>query len=284
MRERRQLTAHGHQPLIVAVGHRVTGFPCDGSGRGIAGCRLSTVGASGPVRPERARGRQILGLALAAAAFLGVSLGKGASEAQYLAVFVDGRILPVAGARVIGDGRIHLDLKGGGSLEVPLSRLDRVIEDEVEAAPEPIPKPGCRPGFEPQPLAEGTPFSKEILAASRAADLHPRLVAAVVEAESAFNPFALSKVGAGGLMQLMPSVWLPQQVANPYDPRTNLRLGCQHLKALLERFGDLSLALAAYNAGAATVEKSGGVPPYRETRDFVRRVLARFCPSPGGAS
>jgi soluble lytic murein transglycosylase-like protein len=206
------------------------------------------------------------------------------ARAQYLAVFVDGRILPVAGARVTGESSVRLELKGGGSMEVPLSRLDRVIEDEVEAMPEPIPKPECRAVFEPQPLPEGTPFAKEILAASRAADLHPRLVAAVVEAESAFNPYAVSRVGAGGLMQLMPSVWLPKRVANPYDPATNLRLGCQHLKGLLGRFGDLSLALAAYNAGAATVEASGGVPPYRETREFVRSVLARFCPGGGGTS
>jgi hypothetical protein len=220
-------------------------------------------------------------LALVLALFLSLpSAGLG----QYLAVFVDGRILPVVGARVIGETQIRLELKGGGSIEVPLSRLDRVIEDEVEAAPETIPPPACRPGFESQPLPAGTPFAKEILSASRSADLHPRLVAAVVEAESAFNPYAVSRVGAGGLMQLMPSVWLPQRVANPYDPKTNLRLGCRHLKGLLKRFGDLTLALAAYNAGVATVERSGGMPPYRETRDFVRRVLARFCPDPSRAS
>ncbi len=214
-------------------------------------------------------------------ALLGAALGQGVGEAQYLAVFVDGRILPVTSTRVLDTTHIRLELRGGGSLEVPLSRLDRVIEDVIEAAPEPIPEPSCHPGFEEKPLAKGTPFAKEILAASRAAGLHPRLVAAVIEAESAFNPFAVSRVGAGGLMQLMPSVWLPQGVQNPYDPKTNLRLGCGHLKALLERFGDLPLALAAYNAGVATVERSGGVPPYRETREYVRRVLTRFCPSEG---
>jgi soluble lytic murein transglycosylase-like protein len=221
-------------------------------------------------------------LALAVtAALLGVAAGQGVGEAQYVAVFVDGRILPVTRTRVVDATRIRLELRGGGSLEVPLSRLDRVIEDAVEAAPEPIPESSCRPDFEEKPLAAGTPFAKEILAASRAADLHPRLVAAVIEAESAFNPYAVSRVGAGGLMQLMPSVWLPQGVRNPYDPKTNLRLGCDHLKSLLDRFGDISLALAAYNAGVATVERSGGVPPYRETREYVRRVLMRFCPSGG---
>jgi soluble lytic murein transglycosylase-like protein len=73
-------------------------------------------------------------------------------------------------------------------------------------------------------------------------------------------------------------------VPDPYDPRTNLRLGCKHLRSLLDRLGELPLALAAYNAGMATVEKSGGMPPYRETREFVRRVLANFCPAGGPGS
>jgi hypothetical protein len=201
------------------------------------------------------------------------------AEGQYLAVFVDGRILRVTSASLVGDMRIRLGLAGGGALEIPLSRLDRVIEDVVQTESESIPAPSCRPAFQEERLPEGTPFAQEIVDASRAADLHPRLVAAVVEAESAFNPFAVSRVGAGGLMQLMPSVWLPHRVANPYDPKTNLRLGCGHLRELLDRFGDLPLALAAYNAGVATVEKSAGVPPYKETREYVRRVLDRFCPS-----
>jgi hypothetical protein len=232
--------------------------------------------ASGGAAPK-------IGLVLAAA-LVGLLAGQRPSQAQYLAVFVDGRILPVTGARVTDESHVRLELKGGGSLVVPLSRVDRVIADEVEASPGPMPRAACRPGFVSQALPAGTPFAAEIVAASRAADLHPRLVAAVVQAESDFKPYAVSKVGAGGLMQLMPSVWLPQGVTNPYDPATNLRLGCQHLKQLLGRFGDLSLALAAYNAGAATVEASGGVPPYRETRDFVRRVLTRFCPGGAGAS
>jgi hypothetical protein len=207
------------------------------------------------------------------------TLAPSLAVGQYLAVFVDGRILRVTSASLVGDMRIRLALPGGGTLEIPLSRLDRVIEDAVQSESEAIPPPSCGPAFQEQRLPDGTPFAQEIVDASRAAGLHPRLVAAVVEAESAFNPFAVSKVGAGGLMQLMPSVWLPQRVANPYDPKTNLRLGCRHLRGLLDHFGDLPLALAAYNAGVATVEKSAGVPPYRETREFVRRVLDRFCPS-----
>jgi soluble lytic murein transglycosylase-like protein len=209
----------------------------------------------------------------------------GAADAQHLAVFVDGRLLKVTGARVVDAASIHLDLPGGGSIEVPLARLDRVIADEVEAAPEPIPEPACRYQYAAQALPPNTPFAEEITRASRGANLAPPLVAAVVAAESAFKPWAVSRVGAGGLMQLMPSVWLEQGLASPYEPASNLRAGCRHLRGLLDRFGDLTLALAAYNAGIATVVKANGVPAYRETREFVRRVLARFCPEgvPAGA-
>jgi hypothetical protein len=201
------------------------------------------------------------------------------AAAQYLAVFVDGRILRVAGAHVIGEKRIHLDLPGGGAIEVPLTRLDRVIEDVVEAKPEPIKPPACQAGFLDEALPPGTPFAAEIRAASRQANLHPRLVAGVVAAESAFKPMAVSRVGALGLMQLMPSVWMAERTPNPFDPASNLRSGCRHLRGLLDRFKDIPLALAAYNAGAAVVDRSGGMPPYRETREFVRAVLSRFCPS-----
>jgi soluble lytic murein transglycosylase-like protein len=128
-------------------------------------------------------------------------------------------------------------------------------------------------------VPEKTPFATQIVAAARAADLHPGLVVAVVQAESAFQPYAISRVGAAGLMQLMPSVWLGAGLQTPFDPASNLRAGSRHLRALLDRFkGDLTLALAAYNAGAAAVERYGGVPPYAETRGYVRRVLGRFCP------
>jgi soluble lytic murein transglycosylase-like protein len=207
---------------------------------------------------------------------------RGIARAQYLAVFVDGRLLKVTAARLVGTGSIHLDLPGGGSIEVPLARLDRVIADEVEAKPAPIPEPRCRYDYAGQALPAETPFAAEIGRASKRANLSPILVAAVVAAESAFRPWAVSRVGAGGLMQLMPSVWLQQGLRNPYEPAANLDAGCRHLRALLDRFGDLTLALAAYNAGIATVAKSGGVPPYRETRDFVRRVYASYCPDRAG--
>jgi soluble lytic murein transglycosylase-like protein len=82
-------------------------------------------------------------------------------------------------------------------------------------------------------------------------------------------------------MQLMPAAAADHNVGDVFDPADNLRGGAAHLRAMLDRFESLPLALAAYNAGAATVERSNGIPPYKETRDYVRRVLALFCPEEG---
>ena len=124
------------------------------------------------------------------------------------------------------------------------------------------------------------PFADAITAAARRADLHPWLVAAVVQAESAFDPRAVSRAGAAGLMQLMPAAAEDHAVSDVFDPADNLRGGAAHLRAMLDRFGSLTLALAAYNAGAATVDRYRGAPPYRETREYIRRVLKVFCPEP----
>jgi soluble lytic murein transglycosylase-like protein len=219
--------------------------------------------------------------ALAAAAW---SAGAVRASAQYLAVFVDGRVLPVAGARLVNEGTVRLEMSDGGAVEVPAARLERLVESATDPKPEPVAEPPCKAGWENQALPDGTPYAAEIERAARRAGLHPWLVAAVVEAESHYDRWAVSPVGARGLMQLMPSVWLPAGAADPHDVRTNLRLGCAYLKSLIARFGDLDLALAAYNAGPTTVERYGGVPPYRETRHYVNRIIGRFCPPPASAA
>jgi soluble lytic murein transglycosylase-like protein len=105
----------------------------------------------------------------------------------------------------------------------------------------------------------------------------PRLVAAIVEAESEFNPRAESRRGARGLMQLMPATATSLQVEDAFDPRSNIDGGVRHLRRLMDRFdGDLPVVLAAYNAGEQAVIQHGGVPPYRETRRYVRRILRRI--------
>ena len=102
------------------------------------------------------------------------------------------------------------------------------------------------------------------------------LVKAVIHTESGFNPKALSKPGAQGLMQLMPATAERYGVTDAFDPGQNVRAGTRHLKYLLDRYDEIELALAAYNAGETNVEKYGGVPPFTETRDYVKRVMARY--------
>ncbi len=102
-----------------------------------------------------------------------------------------------------------------------------------------------------------------------------KLVKAVIHAESAFDHLAVSRVGAQGLMQLMPATARDLRVSDPFDPRDNVEGGTRYLKQMLRRFrNDISLCLAAYNAGPSTVLRYGGVPPYRETRSYIRRVKA----------
>ncbi|RMG01986.1 MAG: DUF4124 domain-containing protein [Nitrospirae bacterium] len=114
--------------------------------------------------------------------------------------------------------------------------------------------------------------------------LNPELVKSVIEVESAWNPYARSKRGALGLMQLMPETARELGVHDPFDPVANIDGGTRYLKYLIDRFGDLKLALAAYNAGPTVVEKYGKIPPIRETRDYVRRVLVQYQGDSGASS
>ncbi|HZP81741.1 MAG TPA: lytic transglycosylase domain-containing protein [Chthonomonadaceae bacterium] len=104
--------------------------------------------------------------------------------------------------------------------------------------------------------------------------LPPEVVRAVIQVESGGNPRAVSAVGARGLMQLMPETAQSYGVRDAFDPEQNIAAGTRHLAGLLREFsGDLSRALAAYNAGSAAVRKYGGVPPYAETQQYVQRIL-----------
>ncbi|QKK02582.1 MAG: lytic transglycosylase domain-containing protein [Pseudomonadota bacterium] len=132
----------------------------------------------------------------------------------------------------------------------------------------------CRTGVDWQrtPLKKAA-FSAEIRAASEIFGVDAALVRAIVHAESWFEPQAVSRSGAQGLMQLMPATQRRFGVSNPYDPLDNITAGVAYLAWLLERFeGDMSRAIAAYNAGENAVLRHGGVPPYPETREYVRRV------------
>ncbi|MBV8546748.1 MAG: lytic transglycosylase domain-containing protein [Acidobacteria bacterium] len=120
-------------------------------------------------------------------------------------------------------------------------------------------------------------LSSLIADASKQHGVDPRLVAAIAARESAYNPAAISPAGASGVMQLMPATARFIGVDNVFDARQNVFGGVRYLRTLLDTFqGDLDLTLAAYNAGPGAVQKYNGVPPYPETREYVRIVRARY--------
>lgn len=119
-----------------------------------------------------------------------------------------------------------------------------------------------------------TAYDQTIDAAATKWGLDPALVKAVIKAESGFRSGAVSPAGAQGLMQLMPGTAAGLGVSDPFDPEQNIMGGARYLKGQLERFGgDVEKALAAYNAGPGNVIKYGGIPPFRETQNYVRKVL-----------
>jgi soluble lytic murein transglycosylase-like protein len=121
-----------------------------------------------------------------------------------------------------------------------------------------------------------TKFDELFKEVARTYNLDPKLLHAIAKVESNYNPRAVSPKGALGVMQLIPSTARLVGVSDPFDPRENIHGGARYLKYLLDKFGDLTLALAAYNAGPKAVEAYGGIPPYAETQRYVRSVLSLY--------
>jgi len=120
-------------------------------------------------------------------------------------------------------------------------------------------------------------YDELIQTASGRYNIDAELIRAVIKAESDFNARARSQKGAMGLMQLMPETARLHNISDAYDPSENVEGGARHLRMLLDRYqGDLELSLAAYNAGSGAVEKHRGIPPFSETREYVRRVLRLY--------
>jgi len=188
------------------------------------------------------------------------------AEIVYLA---SGRTMSIGSHRVEGD-TIILALRSGGEIACARALVDRILPDEV-----PYPEPAAEPSAAVGGRTAGVPFWEDIAAAASTHGVDPHLVRAVIEVESAYEPRAISPKGAMGLMQLMPATARQYGLADPFDPRANIDAGIRHLRSLLDRY-DVSLALAAYNAGEGAVERYQGVPPYRETRDYVTRVMSRL--------
>jgi soluble lytic murein transglycosylase-like protein len=206
-----------------------------------------------------------------------------------IVVFKNGRTMTVKWHRISGE-MATLALRNGGEMTFPADLIDRVDPDEVPYPGELQPGAGNQaPGAansENAPLQvtasmvsedvlKTRPFADLISSVAAAHDVDLRLVHAVIEQESNYEPRARSKKGARGLMQLMPATARQYGVRNSYDPKSNLDAGVRHLKSLLSRL-DLPEALAAYNAGEGTVQRYGGLPPFAETRSYVRNILRRL--------
>ena len=190
----------------------------------------------------------------------------GSARAE-IALLSNGMTLKVTAWRQEGD-TTYLTLKDGGEVGAPSVLVQGVVPDEVvdEVLEAPV-----EPGGGPRDLRALAQ------AAARKHHLDPALVLAVVSVESAFRPDAVSPKGAQGLMQLMPGTAASLGVRDPFDPEQNLDGGARYLRGLVEQYGgNLMKALAAYNAGSGAVSRHGGVPPYRETREYVKRVLRRY--------
>lgn len=148
-------------------------------------------------------------------------------------------------------------------------------------APTSHPRPGAtpiKPGSLPAEALRGY-YDGLIIQAANEAGVDAALVHAIVTVESGYDPTAVSRKGAKGLMQLMPETASRFAVLDPFDPEANIRGGVRYLRVLQEMFpGRLPWVLAAYNAGENAVLRHGGIPPYRETQGYVRRVLANYAP------
>lgn len=194
--------------------------------------------------------------------------GPASAARAEIAVLSNGMTLKVEAWGAVG-GNVHIRLRDGGEVGVPRALVIGVVPDEVADEVEQQAQRGD---------GDVLVLLREAAARNR---LDPALVRAVVAVESAFRTDAVSPKGAQGLMQLMPATAAALGVQDAFDPAQNLDGGARHLAALVQGYGgDLNKALAAYNAGEGAVARHGGVPPYRETKDYLAKVLKRYHGSP----
>ena len=207
-----------------------------------------------------------------------------------LVILVDGSVMKVAEFQAEGD-TARLTMPYGGRMTMSITRVERVVDDEyvpeppappaaVEAVAEAVNATAVPLRFEEaQAKVPDGPYGAMIFEAARRHKINPQVVAALIRQESSSNPRAVSHKGARGLMQLMPATAQRFGVRKEklYDPKENLEAGIRYLSWLVEQFpNDLSKVLAAYNAGEGAVWRYGGIPPYRETQNYVRRIYGNL--------
>jgi soluble lytic murein transglycosylase-like protein len=206
--------------------------------------------------------------ALAAAISVVLLFAATAARADY-AVLRSGLRLHITGYETTGD-RVRLTVQGG-AVEVASSELISVEPEETFQALPAAP-----------PTAAG-PYREIIRAAAEKHGVDETLIARLIAAESNFNPKAVSRKQALGLMQLLPKTAARYSVVDVFDPAQNIEGGTHYLKDLLEKYrGNLPLALAAYNAGPDTVERYGGIPPFAETQSYVKRITSELAKANAG--
>ena len=208
-----------------------------------------------------------------------VAAGSSAVSAE-IVFLTSGRTLSVKGHQQDGTS-IVLTLRGGGNVTLDQTLVEKIVPDEVPH-PEPAPAVAEVPQQEaakapaPQrtPLLRNTAYGELIAAAAQTHGVDPILVQALIQVESNYQPRAKSHKGAMGLMQLMPATAREYKVRNAYDPKANIDAGVRKLKSLIDKYQVFELALAAYNAGEGAVKRFNGIPPYRETQNYVAKILS----------
>lgn len=227
-----------------------------------------------------------MGVVSRAAAVVSVLVLGASAVGAELAVLTNGyhykvtgwELEPVAPGRPATTAeRIRLILESGGSVTLPLMQIERIVDDEIveEPPPEPPAEEGFSLDYRPGQAAPAVPHGELFLEIGREHQLNPDLLAAMARAESDYDPGALSSKGARGLLQLMPATAerFGVRPSELYDPARNVLAAARYLTWLRGRFeDDLPRVLAGYNAGEGAVDAYDGVPPYRETVNFIGRI------------